>query len=178
MEIVALRDIHQDEEVIDFAFSQGSRSLLTMSDSEICIPYLDPALSETRSKILEISYGFKCGCCSCTFLDSVLPLPPVPTEASDRTQLAGELRQFAGIHPGITSLPNTQLEKLPVDLGCVLREDYISSLSEEFSRASHEGDYAVAFNAGLTLLALYVVIYPPNYPQIGKLSFGLCFPPR
>ena len=99
----------------------------------------------------------------------------MPTEASDRTQLAGKLRQFAGIHPGITSLPNTQVEKLPVDLGCVLREDYISSLSEEFSRASHEGDYAVAFNAGLTLLALYVVIYPPNYPQIGKLSFACAF---
>jgi SET and MYND domain-containing protein len=66
-------------------------------------------------------------------------------------------------------LPTTpQLEKLPVGLSCVLREDYISGLSEEFSKASHEGDYAVALNAGLTLLALYVVVYPPNYPQIGK----------
>jgi hypothetical protein len=142
-------------------------------DSEICIPYLDPALSETRSKIFQISYGFKCACRSCTFINSILPLPPVPTEESDRTRLAGELRQFAGIHSGITSLPTTQLEKLPAGLRCVLREGYISSLSEEFSKASHEGDYTVALDAGLTLLALYVVIYPPNYPQIGKLYFAL-----
>ena len=91
-------------------------------------------------------------------------------------RLAGELRQFAGIHSGITSLPTTQLEKLPAGLGCVLMEDYISSLSEEFSKASHEGVYTVAFDAGLTLLAIYVVIYPPNYPQIGKFDLLLCFP--
>jgi len=138
-------------------------------DSEICIPYLDPALSETRSKIFQISYGFKCACRSCTFLNTLIPLSPVPTGGSDRMRLAGELRQFAGIHPGITSLPTTQLEKLPAGLGCVLMEDYISSLSEEFSKASHEGVYTVAFDVGLTLLAIYVVIYPANYPQIGKL---------
>ena len=92
----------------------------------------------------------------------------MPTGETDRTGLAGELRQFAGVRDaGIASLPTPRLEHLPVGLRCVLREDYLSSLSEEFSRASHEGDHAVALDTGLTLLALYVVLYPPNYPQIG-----------
>lgn len=102
-------------------------------------------------------------------MNPLLPLPSVPTDETGRTELADELRRFAGVRDaGIVSLPTSQLNTLPVGLRCVLREDYLGGLSEEFSRASHEGDYTVALDTGLTLLALYVVIYPPNYPQIGK----------
>ena len=43
-----------------------------------------------------------------------------------------------------------------------------STLSETFSKSSHEGDYTQAADSGITLLALYLLIYPRNYPQIGS----------
>ena len=49
---------------------------------------------------------------------------------------------------------------------------YLPSLSEAFSKTSHEGPYAEAIDRGLTLLAFYVMLYPPNYPQIGKRLYG------
>jgi hypothetical protein len=33
---------------------------------------------------------------------------------------------------------------------------------------SHDGPFESALEVGLTVLAFYVVIYPPKYPQIGK----------
>ena len=146
---------------------RSGRSLTSVS-LQIYIPYLDPALSETRGKILQLNYGFECACPSCIFLNTILPLPPLPAEKSDKKRLKDELRHFATIHSGIKSLPVLQLQNVPADLRCALREDYMSSLSEEFSKAAHVGDYSGAIHAGLSLLALYLVIYPTNYPQIGK----------
>ena len=134
---------------------------------------MDPALSETRGRVLQLSYGFKCGCPSCKFMDSILPLPGIPTQEKDLADLASQLRDFAGVHTGISSLPTPQIQEIPPILHCVLREDYMTRLSEEFSRASHEGDYAPALSTGLTLLALYLIVYPPNYPQIGKSTKSL-----
>lgn len=51
----------------------------------------------------------------------------------------------------------------------MLREGYMAGLSETFSKASHEGQCDLALESGLTLLSLYLLIYPPNYPQIGKI---------
>lgn len=45
----------------------------------------------------------------------------------------------------------------------------MQNLSERFSKASHEGQYEVALESGLTLLSLYMIVYPENYPQIGAL---------
>lgn len=56
---------------------------------------------------------------------------------------------------------------LPKSLYPLLHPDYLPALSEKFSKASHEGQYDVALSAGHTLLALYTVLYPPNFPQIG-----------
>ncbi len=141
---------------------------------EICIPYVDPALFETRSKILQISYGFKCGCSSCRFLDSISPLPEIPTNP-DISRLTNDLRDFAGIYFGLNALPTPVIENMPRAVQYVLREDFITMVSEKFSEASHEGNYGVAIDTGLTLLALYVVIYPPNYPQIGESSLEYLF---
>lgn len=58
---------------------------------------------------------------------------------------------------------------LPSELHPLLGEGYLPTLSEEFSRASHasEGPYDRALAAGRVVLALYAVLYPQNYPQIG-----------
>ncbi len=124
---------------------------------------------------MQVSYGFRCGCPSCKFMDPILPLPGIPSQEKQLADLAGQLRDFVGVHIGISSLPTPQIEKIPLALRCVLREDYMTKLSEEFSRTSHEGDYAPALSTGLTLLALYLIVYPPNYPQIGKSTKLLSF---
>ncbi|KAF8967151.1 hypothetical protein BDZ97DRAFT_569682 [Flammula alnicola] len=148
MEVVALRDILPGE--------------------EICLPYLDPALLESREQILEISYGFKCNCSSSLFLRSVGRLPELPTSPSEMSLLARQLREFVGLSFGTGStLPDKPLETIPPSLYCVLRESYMGSLSETFSEASHEGQYDLAIESGMTLLSLYVLVYPINYPQIG-----------
>lgn len=48
----------------------------------------------------------------------------------------------------------------------------MQNLSERFSKASHEGQYEMALESGLTLLSLYMIVYPENYPQIGSLKRG------
>ena len=62
--------------------------------------------------------------------------------------------------------PNLQV--LPQDLLPILTERFLSDLSEEFSKASHGGDFDTSKRAGLALLALYLLLYPRNYPQIGE----------
>lgn len=62
----------------------------------------------------------------------------------------------------------TALNNCPPELYPVLDEQFLPTLSENFSRASHEGDYELALSSGRTLLALYAVLYPQNYPQIGE----------
>ncbi|KAJ7175867.1 hypothetical protein C8R46DRAFT_1174602 [Mycena filopes] len=42
-----------------------------------------------------------------------------------------------------------------------------ADVAETFRNASHDGPHALALSSGQTLLALYRLIYPPNYPQIG-----------
>lgn len=44
----------------------------------------------------------------------------------------------------------------------------MAGISEIFSQTSHEGQYNIALESGITLLSLYILIYPINYPQIGK----------
>jgi len=46
----------------------------------------------------------------------------------------------------------------------------MEQLSDRFGKASHEGEYNIAIESGATLLALYLLVYPKNYPQIGISS--------
>jgi hypothetical protein len=68
---------------------------------------------------------------------------------------------------GRTTLTPCSMDSLPPSLRCFLHESYMQNLSERFSKASHEGQYEMALESGLTLLSLYMVVYPENYPQIG-----------
>ncbi|KIM43208.1 hypothetical protein M413DRAFT_398217 [Hebeloma cylindrosporum] len=148
MEVVALRDISPEEEV--------------------CLPYLDPALHESRRQILEISYGFKCQCPSCLFLQAIGPLPELPIDQTELSFLEKSLRDLVGFVPDLAhTLPERLIEDTPPSLYCMLREGYMAGLSETFSKASHEGQYDVALESGVTLLSLYLLVYPPNYPQTG-----------
>lgn len=165
MEVVALRNIISGDEVV----CNFSRVLVFLMNAQICLPYLDPALLQTREQILEISYGFKCNCSSCSFLGQLGPLGEVPTDSNELLTLESQLCAFVAFNPmSDTSLPAITMEALPPALHCFLRESYMAILSEKFSNASHEGQYDVALESGATLLALYLVIYPTNYPQIGK----------
>jgi len=72
-------------------------------------------------------------------------------------------------HSTALTLPNRTIhEPIPRKLLCVFHESYLANLSETFSKASHGGAHDLALDVGVTLLALYVLIYPPNYPQIGE----------
>lgn len=44
----------------------------------------------------------------------------------------------------------------------------MTELSDKFRNASHDGLYDIAFESGITLLSLYLLVYPENYPQIGE----------
>ncbi|KAF8231722.1 SET domain-containing protein [Tricholoma matsutake] len=148
MEVVALRDISPDEEV--------------------CLPYLDPALLQSRQQIFDLTYGFRCTCSSCQFMETLGHIPSPPSSSDELRAVARMVREFVGINSlSFTGLPSRPQTSIPRHLFCVLHESYLSILSETFSKASHEGQYDLALDSGLTLLAVYVMIYPINYPQIG-----------
>lgn len=150
MEIVALREIKAME--------------------EICIPYVDPALIESRQQIFELTYGFSCTCPTCNFINTLGAIPSLPISEAALKELDNALQTFC-IPPGDidnqTLLAGSTLPDLPENLHPVLRESYLSRLTDAFSRSSHEGSYDVALDVGLTVLAVYFLIYPENYPQIG-----------
>ncbi|EIW81423.1 SET domain-containing protein [Coniophora puteana RWD-64-598 SS2] len=151
MEIVALQDIGAGE--------------------EICVPYLDPALLQSRQQGFQLTYGFTCTCPSCSVLDSIGRVPPPPSSREDQESLARALRTHAFPTSPTSTSPDFVLPagpRTPPDvLLAALNESYLTSLSESFSAASHDGPYSDALNVGMTLLALYCTIYPQNYPQIG-----------
>ncbi|KAG2010167.1 hypothetical protein CC2G_013010 [Coprinopsis cinerea AmutBmut pab1-1] len=129
MEVVALKDIHQGE--------------------EICIPYLDPALTQTKRQIFQFTYGFNCNCPACLSL----------SEGGEFVNVDSYLKSDKYQSPSMSELPQ--------DLHPVLNEDFMKWLSETFSKASHEANFDLAAESGIALLALYLLVYPCNYPQIG-----------
>ncbi|KAG6820728.1 hypothetical protein H0H93_012781 [Arthromyces matolae] len=146
MEVVALREIAQDE--------------------EICIPYLDPAMLQTRQQIFRYTYGFKCSCPSCVELEGFDVISP-PSNSDELGGVASLLKAFVGLDKPFVTLPTKPGGTIPSNLHCIFHEAYLSQLSESFSKASHGSQYDTAVEAGVTLLAAYILIYPPNYPQIG-----------
>ncbi|KAH7885040.1 hypothetical protein F5I97DRAFT_1937350 [Phlebopus sp. FC_14] len=166
--------------VAKYSIVQGEQvcmSIVALCDitigEEICLPYVDPALLETRQKMFQLTHGFTCDCPSCTALGKI----HVSGHASEAEEvfpsLCTSLRQYA--FPSFTpENPVIELPEEPVDLTLVpaplfslLRESYLSRLCESFSSLSHDGPFESALDSGLTVLAFYTLIYPPNYPQIG-----------
>ena len=146
-------------------------------DPQMTVPYLDPALPlSTRKAALQANYGFICVCPLCTFQERISPVPPLPTDATELVGLEDKLcmhvtSQIISLdaHRPPFALKDDKLPwgNLPADLHTLLDEKYLPQLSEAFSKASHEGQYATALRSGRTLLAYYAVTYSLNYPQIG-----------
>jgi SET and MYND domain-containing protein len=150
MEIVALRKIKATE--------------------EICIPYVDPALIESRQQIFKFTYGFSCTCPSCNFISTLDSIPSLPVSEAALAELDNTLQTFcfpSGDIDDPTLLVGLSLPDLPENLHPVFRESYLLRLTDAFSISSHEGSYHIALDVGLTVLAVYLLIYPENYPQTG-----------
>ena len=98
--------------------------------------------------------------------------PPPRRGSTELAELESGLRRYvlgdAGPVVKLREDPGL-LQSMPGSLAPVLHEAYLPELSETFSRASHDGPHAEALSTGLTLLALYALVYPANYPQIGEL---------
>jgi len=125
--------------------------------------------------MLTISYGFQCRCSACAFLHKI-GYDKVGQHRGkvDDLHLLKQLREFVGVTVPLKagwSLPDMNLELTPPSLYPTLEEAFLEQLSELFSKASHEGDYEAARESGASLLALYLLIYPPNYPQIGEIAY-------
>ena len=85
--------------------------------------------------------------------------------------LENELHRFA-FGEGITAdfqLPEEQLcVRLPEAFQPLMDDSILSVLTKRFSIASEDGPVEVAMTTGKTVLAIYLCIYPPYYPQIGS----------
>lgn len=125
---------------------------------------------QTRHQIFQFTYGFTCDCSACKFLASIGQLPAVPTERHQISELCRKLRDFVQVDSYLASdsYQSRSIQGLPPDLYLVLNESFMNKLSESFSGASHEGNHDVAAESGITLLSLYLLVYPSSYPQIGE----------
>ncbi|KAK0461690.1 uncharacterized protein EV420DRAFT_1526601 [Desarmillaria tabescens] len=131
---------------------------------EICLTYVDPALLQSRQQIFELTYGFKCRCSSCVFVERLGRIPELPSNPDDITRVVRKLREFV---PASSHEIFSGTRLLPDELLCVFHESFLSKISETFSNASHDGPYDLALDVGETILQIYQLIYPENYPQIG-----------
>lgn len=96
-------------------------------------------------------------------------LPDPSVESEGYSEIGDQLSRH--VFPGSELiLPSQPLFfSLPTELHVVLHEDFLPTLSETFVDAAHDGNYETAVRSGFILFALYVVLYPPGFPQIGAL---------
>ena len=84
--------------------------------------------------------------------------------------LEAALHRFA-FGEGITAdyrLPEEQLcFKLPEDLQPLMDDSVLTALTKRFSLAHGEALFELAMTTGKTILAIYLCIYPPYFPQTG-----------
>lgn len=176
MEVVTLRDIAEGEEVR--LIKNYAHLMLTRVWHQITIPYLDPALPfEIRRHALQFNYGFICTCLLCAFNETHNPVFPPGWGSDELAALESMLRVFIfGSEDKIDGIPPQppRFAAMPKELLPLLHESYLPGVSESFSKTSHDGAYDEALAVGQTLLALYVLIYPVNYPQVGESSFKYC----
>ena len=133
------------------------------------IPYFDPALPyQRRQEISQYSYGFKCACSYCEFYESIKSAPEHVANGAEGASAEQALCQYA--FPGSTLRwpPRALIYTLPQELHFVLHKDYLPQTSRVFKDAAHEGHYELALRSGVTLLAVYMALYPPLYPQTGS----------
>lgn len=99
--------------------------------------------------------------------ESIKPVPERITDTLEKNTAEQALCQF--VFPDLTPCWPTRalLHSLPQELRFVLHEDFLPHVSSVFKDAAHDGHYEIALRSGLTLLATYMIIYPPLYPQTG-----------
>ncbi|TFY80212.1 hypothetical protein EWM64_g3797 [Hericium alpestre] len=154
MNVIALRDIALDE--------------------EITIPYLDPALPlDDRQRALQANYGFTCSCALCKFEEHMDPGDPSTIEEGlmGSSEISRWLQEYTDCI--LTRRPTYSdrlrvYEDIPEALRVFFHPSVVPKLSEMFSETSHEGPFEKALNVGHVLLAVYILVYPPNYPQTGE----------
>jgi len=135
---------------------------------EITVPYFDPALPyKRRQEICQFSYGFVCDCTLCDFSKSLVPAPEPPKNEDRLDGFERSLCQFTFPNLKIGWPREPLLASLPQPLSPIFHEDYLPDLSKRFRDAAHDGPFELALTKGLALLAVYMIIYPPYYPQTG-----------
>jgi hypothetical protein len=147
---------------------------------QITVPYLDPAHPySVRQDALRSTYGFTCTCNRCLFDSSIASsIPPTPPNSSDYLRFHGSLVDLVfGVANSLapkTPIPSMSIDRLPPDQYVLLNRSHLPYLSARFSDASHDGIHPMASDAGLALLAMYLIIYPSHYPLTGTIILCPC----
>ncbi|KIJ54416.1 hypothetical protein M422DRAFT_775528 [Sphaerobolus stellatus SS14] len=143
---------------------------------EITIPYVDPALPyDIRRRQLKEAYGFACQCPACQSPLSQIS-QPIEFDIDSKKSTELELLLRGSVLPVVfedTPESSRTLSDFRMEIIPKLSPNYLPSLSEEFSEASHSGSYDKAIEKGKSLLALYFLLYPANYPMIGLHALEL-----
>ncbi|KAF8270855.1 hypothetical protein EI94DRAFT_1722076 [Lactarius quietus] len=158
-----------------YSFTQGrppSMQVIALrkisADEEICIPYVDPALPfGDREQALDLIYGLSCSCPLCDFQRSITPSL---SDGDISPQNRQHLLEFTQCLTNVAHTHRDTLQdisEIPASLHFLFHPSILPRLSESFSSKSHGQAPESALYDGLTLLGLYRLIYPPNYPQIG-----------
>lgn len=129
----------------------------------------------TRQDICGNLYGFQCQCESCFIQASIkenqceITGSARPDALQTVSALAASLRELAFVDVDQPTWPSKALQfSLPTELYAIFDERVLPQLSSTFTDAAHDAQYNIALDSGMTLLALYLTIYPPFYPQTGK----------
>ena len=129
---------------------------------------MDPALPfGDRERALDIIYGFSCSCTLCDFQRTITPLL---SDSDISLQSRQRLLEFTECLTNVTHTHRDTLpdfSKIPASLHYLFHPSILPRLAESFSSKSHGPAPESALHDSLTLLGLYHLIYPPNYPQIG-----------
>ena len=131
---------------------------------------MDPALPfGDRERALDVIYGFSCSCPLCDFQRTITPLL---SDSDISPQSRHHLLEFTECLTDVAHTHRDTLQdfsKIPASLHSLFHPSILPRLAESFSSKSHGPAPESALHDGLTLLGLYHLIYPPNYPQIGRL---------
>lgn len=74
-------------------------------------------------------------------------------------------------NPPLVQDAERDYEQIPAEVCIYLHESVLPACTEAFGEAAGDVEQAdEALEVGLTVLAIYTLIYPPNYPQTGELS--------
>ncbi|KAG8925652.1 hypothetical protein FRC01_009868 [Tulasnella sp. 417] len=149
------------------------------ADEEVTISYIESASPlSSRQTALRRTYGFECACSRCQLQASV-HATGVPSPQHDLAKSEPSLREWVfSDHPPVLSpfaasllpLTNVSITDVPKALlPFVYQDDYLPTLSSRFSDIAHSPKPKLdpALSTGLTLLAMYFIIYPGHHPLIG-----------